>query len=461
MPKDMWTKLAAHTRDLPITVAVRSADSSGAVLMGSTTRFTIAPVGASGKMVYWSTSGTTDITGTPNGSETFLSGFAVGDESVVQVLTPAQVAGYAGGTPWQTYKQGDSEIRPVTCIGCHTSTPDGAFISFNDFYPWGAVIVSAAAGMQGAPPSFVLAGGRAAAAQPWVGITTYSPLHWAPGDHIMVAPLGTNTATDGTADLDQRSGLAWFDLESAASGTSSQLKGAAWDWIYAPVSNQYAAAPSWAHTSDTILFTMTNNVVSGRLGTGTAHLATVPYAKSGAAPPTPLPGDGSDPAFAQYYGTYTSDDQWIAYNSVPADVAAVTHPQMDGTMMPWDGMYAQPETEIFVLNAAGGTRTRLAANDPAACDGQSTSPGINNSWPKWSPGIASAGNKTYYWLIFSSWREGARYANGSPIAQLYVTAVVTTDTSVETYPAIYLWNQPANFSNHTPAWDVFQIPGVN
>jgi len=42
-----------------------------------------------------------------------------------------------------------------------------------------------------------------------------------------------------------------------------------------------------------------------------------------------------------------------------------------------------------------------------------------------------------------------------------VTAVVTTDTSVETYPAIYLWNQPANFSNHTPAWDVFQIPGVN
>jgi hypothetical protein len=238
------------------------------------------------------------------------------------------------------------------------------------------------------------------------------------------------------------------------------IQHSAWDWIYAPVSGQYAAAPNWAHKTDTILFTMTSKVTSGRLGTGTAHLATVPYAKSGAPAPTPLPGDGSDPSFAQYYGTYTSDDKWIAYNSIPASVAAVTHPQMDGSSTAWDGMYAQPQTEIFVLNAAGGTRTRLKANDPGTCEGQKTSPGINNSWPKWSPGVVTTGSRTYYWLIFSSWREGARYTNGSPIAQLYVTAVVTDEINVYTYPAIYLWNQPANFSNHTPAWDVFQIPDV-
>jgi hypothetical protein len=28
---------------------------------------------------------------------------------------------------------------------------------------------------------------------------------------------------------------------------------------------------------------------------------------------------------------------------------------------------------------------------------------------------------------------------------------------VTTYPAIYVWNQPATESNHTPAWDAFQI----
>jgi hypothetical protein len=67
---------------------------------------------------------------------------------------------------------------------------------------------------------------------------------------------------------------------------------------------------------------------------------------------------------------------------------------------------------------------------------------------------------TFYWLIFSSWREGKRYPTGGPIAQLYVTAVMTDETSIHTYPAIYLWNQPSGSSNHTPAWDIFQIPDV-
>jgi hypothetical protein len=88
------------------------------------------------------------------------------------------------------------------------------------------------------------------------------------------------------------------------------------------------------------------------------------------------------------------------------------------------------------------------------------SPGINNSWPKWSPQAVTYGGKTYYWLIFSSWRDGARAANMSPIAQLYVTGVVQDETGIVTHGAIYLWNQPADTSNHTPAWDVFQIPVV-
>jgi hypothetical protein len=110
--------------------------------------------------------------------------------------------------------------------------------------------------------------------------------------------------------------------------------------------------------------------------------------------------------------------------------------------------------------AAGGTATRLAANDPPAC-AAAPSPGINNSWPKWSPEAHQSGGKTYYWLIFSSWRDGARAANMSPLAQLYMTAVVMDETgALQTFGAIYLWNQPATTSNHTPAWDVFQIPLV-
>ena len=46
--------------------------------------------------------------------------------------------------------------------------------------------------------------------------------------------------------------------------------------------------------------------------------------------------------------------------------------------------------------------------------------------------------------------------------QLYVAPVVVDEAgetpTVVTYPALYLWNQPAAENNHTPAWDVFLIP---
>ena len=70
--------------------------------------------------------------------------------------------------------------------------------------------------------------------------------------------------------------------------------------------------------------------------------------------------------------------------------------------------------------------------------------------------VETSGNRTYYWLIFSSWRQGDHYATGGPIAQLYLTAVTMDEINIQTnYPAIYLWNQPATSSNHTPAWDRF------
>ena len=65
----------------------------------------------------------------------------------------------------------------------------------------------------------------------------------ATGDHIMVAPLGTcgsgQPCSRGNGmDMDQQSGLAWFDLESAATvdinNLATSLKGTAWNWIYPP-----------------------------------------------------------------------------------------------------------------------------------------------------------------------------------------------------------------------------------
>jgi hypothetical protein len=467
-----WTNLAAHSADMPISVAVRGASANGGTPSGgSPSGFTIAPIQAQGNLVYWSPSGSTSGGNSGAVGMTTLSGFSVGDDQTNPVLIPSNVQ-----TTWETpdvgwnVRNASEGGAAVSCIGCHTSTPDGSFIGFNDFYPWGGVLTSGEAATLGQPPSFINVGGKAAFSQPWVGIQTYSANHWANGDHIVVAPLGTTTN-----DADQQPGLAWFDLESTTAplspGQSSfnTLKGTAWNWIVPPASGQFAAAPSWGHQTgdDFIVYTATSNVKSGRMGTGTAHLYKVPYSKTAAQTPTPIPGDGSAAANAQYYGTLSSDDAFIVYDQISASTAGQEHADMNGSdtgcnpsPCTWSGMYMQPAAELFVIPTGGGTGTRLAANDPPACAGQKPSGQINNTWGKWSPQVGSGGNgNTYYWIVFSSWRQGMKDANGDPIAQLFMTAIVKPEVGLlETFPAVYLWNQPAGVSNFTPAWDYFKVP---
>jgi len=446
MPKDMWLALSQHSRGTPITITVRGASmaaGASSVATGTSGDISIAPVSASGTMVYWSTSGMTY--GQPKNGDTLLSGFDVGDESVVTVLKPDQAKQLIKDQGGNVLKP---ESNPARCIGCHTSTPDGAYISYNDFYPWNIVLASGETATVGDSPPFLHAGGWNAITQPWLGLSTYSKAHWADGDHVMIASLGTTNM-----DSDPSSQLAWFDLESTASGTQpAQLKGMAFDTLARTGDTRGAAAPVWSHDGTFIVYTSTDAEKSGRLGSGVADLYRVDY--NGRA-------GGAESSTAEYYPALSGDDRLIAYNSIPQATASVSHPAIGNAgSQSWDGMYAQPATEVFVVPSAGGTPTRLAANDPPACAG-AASPGINNSWPKWSPEPTTLDGKTYYWLIFSSWRDGAHAANMTPIAQLYITGVVDDGSGhLETHGAIYLWNQPATTSNHTPAWDVFQIPLV-
>jgi hypothetical protein len=141
-------------------------------------------------------------------------------------------------------------------------------------------------------------------------------------------------------------------------------------------------------------------------------------------------------------------------------------------------MYYNPHAEVYVVPAGGGTSVRLAANAPPACTG-AVSPGVTNSWAKWSPEVTTCSGKTYYWVVFSSSRDGLLFNSsnlmgGGQLAtsQLYVTAVVDDGSgNLTTYPALYIWNQPtayqgtesfngSNQSNHTPTWEVVDIPPV-
>jgi hypothetical protein len=127
--------------------------------------------------------------------------------------------------------------------------------------------------------------------------------------------------------------------------------------------------------------------------------------------------------------------------------------------------YNQPSAEICVVPSAGGTAVRLAANDPPACTGQ-VSPGLTNSWARWAPSATTTPDGLrYYWLVFSSKRHAASHdSSGNLLPQLYVSALVTQvdpitgqEALVKDYPALYVASQNPSQSNHTPAWDVFQL----
>ena len=423
MDKTTWRGLATHVIDQPITVSVRAVGASG-LTAAATGSFTIAPVQAGGQMVYWALRGFD--ASNPDNEELF--GFSVGDETVGSVLKVAQVQQTSSGVS-------------VGCIGCHTATPDGSFVGFTGNYPWPNALASVEPGTTGAMPGFLTSAGISTMTQDWHGIISFSGKHWAAGDHIAITSLSTQP-------VDPRANLVWMELESGASGVLARQGDPAG-----------AAAPNFSHDGARIVYTSTNANQDGRMGVGTADLYTIPFADRAGGSASPVVG-AADAAFAEYYPAFSPNDQLIAFNRLPQADASVTP-----TGQPYDGgMFVNPAAEIWVVPSAGGTAMRLRANDPPACAPPvkpntrvyPNKTGWNNSWAKWSPEVGAAGDSLYYWLIFSSYR----YDVSPPRGQLYMTAVVSSETSVDSYPAVYLWNQDLATSNHTPAWEEFQIPIV-
>jgi hypothetical protein len=401
MPAPMWQSLALHATSGPITMTVRGAHFNGQALdgapsVGTSGPITIAPAAAAGAIVYWTTSG---------GSA--LKGFQIGEETVGPTLTPKQAKMPTVG-------------GQVGCIGCHTSTPDGLYAAFTAQSPWSNALASIEQNKVGIQPPFLSAGALAALTTLGdLGIQTYSKAHWKNGDYTMVTPFGSGQSTR----------LAWFDLQGQGSG-----EGQAYGFLKRDGDSRGAGAPTWSHDGKTVVYVSTDAEVTGRLSVGDADLYAVPYnARQGGAA-APIPG-ASDPELEEYYPAFSPDDALLAFNRIPKNT----------------NMYNAAKAEVFVLPSAGGEATRVAANDPVECSG-AKSPGVTNSWPKWAPEATTVGGKTYYWLIFSS----TRGLKKNP--QLYVTGVVTEAGKVTTYSALYLWNQPEDENNHTPAWDIFKIP---
>jgi len=389
-------------------VRVRSALVSNNVLSGGPWKgsegdMTIAPVGASGSVVYWTTS---------NG--TVLKGFKIGDETVQSVITPTQAS--------------------TACVGCHTSTPDGldAALSASNNAGDGSPSFIELRSVDGTAsvPSYIGSGASALLARTQQYAPSFSKAHWTTGDRVMLSMFNVNGKSE----------IAWTDLEA-----TSQAQGTAWD-VLARGDTNAAASATFNHAGTTIAYTSASTVGSGMVSDD-GRIFTVPYNNRAGGTAAPLTG-ASDTSSVQFYPVFAADDRYVAFDRVPTG-----QPNPNGGSV----SYNNPNAEVFVVPSAGGTATRLRANDPPSCM-SAKSPGVTNSWPKWSPEVKTAGGSSYYFLIFSSTRDPG--ASGGP--QLYV-APMTVDAAnnITTYSALYLWNQPEAEKNHTPAWDVFQLPGPN
>jgi len=401
MPAETWNLLRTHSWNKKITVKVRGGTLNGTTLSNATAsaegEIGIAPVEAPGAIVYWAIS---------SGYDASLKGFAVGEETVHQALTPANV-----------------KTRAVTCVGCHTAAPGGQYALFatrNDTGGAGPMRWESGAldpkidGGIGTPLPFIHANAAAKFANEQTGISTVSPAHWSAGDHVIVSTFAEKT----------------FDAVNLDTGVSTTIARTG------DIDGNLAIAPSFAHDGSKIAYMSTKNDVihMGNKWVGPSDLYTVPYNGGAGGAATPIAG-ASLPDKSEYYPSFSPDDAFVAFTRV------------DGNSV----MYNSVDAEVFVVPSAGGTATRLKANDPPACSNKK-SPGITNSWPKWAPSAGQYGQTKYYFLVFSSTRSA------STRPQLYVTPIaVAADGSITTYAALYLWNQLEAEGNHTPSWDYYTI----
>ena len=458
----------------------------------------IAPVGAGGSVVYWGSTTTN-----PGLDTSTLYGFSPGDDGVIVALTPKLVtAQVLDDSPKLKRAENGAAEGQVRCIGCHSSTPDGAAVAFTNHWPWNITLADVKQGMSGQSPTYVTPMGALIAQLPWQGVTTFSSGVW--GDNLrryvssfaprsaystdpsMAWATWSNCAGNMGCNKTGKDELIWVNLQADGTAPSptapdatnlipaaiAKAKGTGWDIIARTGDTRGAVTPAWSHSGSTIAYTSTDSTADGHVGTPTVcDIYSVPYSNGAGGPATAVKG-ASDPTACEYYPSYSADDKYLAYNRVDSIGGKPIYYRQDG--------------QIYIARADGsGGAIRLKANNPPMCSGESGEQHLQQL----AQVVATAQDregKSYYFrrLFFGARLVGQHPGEAGPNAQganeaasqLYMAAIVDDGTNAPvTYPAIYLWNQrnlvtggdakgngatvtDVKTTNVTPAWNEFRDP---
>ena len=199
--------------------------------------------------------------------------------------------------------------------------------------------------------------------------------------------------------------LAWVDLESTATTTPSTAdqsdarRGLRLSWP-GPAIRTGVAFPTWSHDGESIVYVSVAcpdpghtdgcGTQDGRLDKGAADLYEVPYANGRVAPRRRSRARRA-PTHEEYYPAFSPDDKLIAFTRVPSGEDDVRQPK-------------PPRCSSFPTRAPRRRRaSRPTIRRRAAA---SRAPASTTTGPSGRRTAPTVGNKTYYWLIFSSNRYG-------------------------------------------------------
>jgi hypothetical protein len=447
------------------TVTVRGvkAGGGGPVLSNSAT-VTIAPALADGALIYWTTSSFANVS-----NNTTLQGFHVGDEGTTTALTANQVQQQVRAQSVDGGNVLPASYNQDFCIGCHTATPDGDYVSFTSQWPWATALASVKSGQVGQQPAWLTQGAISNLSpningyyrpptvnQVMMGIQTFSPAHYKQGDRRIVAAIG---ATWNQTDVEIKnnapgsptgvvSQLVWADLEwngtpptgmpynpwgpdnpnpmnasplplanpctsmSGVACATPGMPGGGWGVIARNGDNNSAGAPSWSHNAngmtDLIAYASTN------LGTKDGRMDCEHSGPSCTADVYVVPYNGGMGGTARPLPGASDPGQSEYYPSWSPDDQFIAFNRVPTGV----SMYNEPQADVYVVpynGGMGGTGVRLKANDPVACTGAAPNT-VQNTWPKWAPNPLDPSTKkpvpqkdaagnTYYWLTFSSIRN--------------------------------------------------------
>ncbi len=427
---------------VPIRVTVRALNSAvgGTPAISNSATIAIAPAVADGSLVYWTTASFA-----LSSTNTTLRGFHIGDDTTTSVLVASQVQQLVRAQSLDGGNLYPDSLNGVFCIGCHTATPDGQYVSFTSQWPWANALASIATGpnapVVGSAPSWLTAGAASnmspningyyappAVNQVMMGIQAFSPAHYATGDRKMIASIGASwnqteaqlTANAPGSPTGVVSQLAWLDLEWDGAAPS----GMAFDpWEPAPSAMNATtlplATPCTVPADGAVsAFGCANQ---GTPGGGWGLLARTGDSNSAGGPSWSHNLNGVDSIAYGSTNLGTKDgrmDCELSGTSCTSDVYIVPYNMgAGGTALPLPGasdpaqseyypawspddqliafnrvpagvsMYNEAQADVYVIpysGGKGGTAQALASNTPVACTGALPHT-VQNTWPKWAP----------------------------------------------------------------------------